>query len=167
MRFIKISLLVVLCVVSLIAALFIWFTLPRSHPITLSFLGYAPGSNGLPVGSFRVSNHSAQPIIYLADGPSAPHYSLARVLFHDPTTGMMAATNYNMWFSLYATQLTLPPGGTVTFPVPMIAGVTDVAVGFHYLPQHGPLREAAKEIEIWLTRWACFDKTDREVGTFG
>jgi hypothetical protein len=151
MKFIKIGLLVLFCIMALLGGLFLWLIFPRDQPITLSFLGYRLASNNLQVASFSMSNHSSRPVAYLADGPSAPHYYLTRQLFHDRNTGVIAVTNYNMWFSSYATQLTLPPNGTVTFVVPITAGITDVTVGVQYLPNRRPLHQLSRDVASSLT----------------
>lgn len=150
MRLIKV-IFFVLCVGSVIAVSFLWLNRSRHAPLTLSFIGYNAGTNGLLIASFCASNHSARPVAYMADGPSAPHYSLIRQIFHDPNTGLRMSTNYNAWFSFYPTQLTLLPGGSVTFPVPMVAGTNDTFVGINYLPERSSLDEAAKSIQLFLT----------------
>jgi len=151
MKLAKIIFLVFLCMLSGFGALILYMMPPRNHPITLAFLGYGIASNGVPVAYFSMSNHSSQPVEYFGEGPSVPFYYLARVLFHDTNSGAIVFTNYHL-VSTATTQATILPRGSVTFPVPMVAGTTDIKVGVQYLPRPGPVRALIRDVQISLTR---------------
>ncbi len=122
-----------------------------SGPLTLTFLGYSPGSNGQQVASFCMSNSSSRPLMYLAEGPPLPCYYYTSLQFHDANTGWTGVTNYRTPFLVPATRAFLPPGSGVTFKVPMAAGTNGVKVGVHYVPPRGGLSRMAKKLEVSLT----------------
>jgi hypothetical protein len=154
MKFIKASLWVLVCLVSIIGVLYLWVRPPRSHPITLSFLGYGPLSNGLPVGLFVMSNSSKRSIEYFGDGSVNPYYHYTRPLTNFGPN-VHAITNYHQLPSVYGTQLTLPPKGSITFPVLMTAGTTDVTVSICYLRPPGAIRKTVRGIQSSLSgRWS-------------
>jgi hypothetical protein len=143
-------LVAVLCIMCGIGKLLLDFMFPHP-PIMLTLLGYTSVSNGVPIARFSMSNHSGQPVEYLSDGPSTPHYYLMRLLSHNTNSGAMVFTNYHRAVSVATANSIIPPGGKVTFAVPMVAGTTNITVGVHYFPKHPAMRALVREVKILLT----------------
>ncbi len=137
---------VFLSIVVVSAGLLLLGKRPPGYPLTFTFLGYSLGSNGEQIASFCMSNHSSKPVIYLTESPSLPYYYYSSLQFHDLKTGWTGVTNYRSVLSTSVTQASLLPRGSITFPVPMIAGTSDVKVGVHYVPHHVPLLSKMAQI---------------------
>jgi len=73
MRIARVSMFVCLGIVVVSVGFLLLGKRPPSCPLTLTFLGYTPGSNG-QVASFCMSNQSDKPVVYLTEGPSSPNY---------------------------------------------------------------------------------------------
>ena len=136
MKIRRVSLFALLGLVVVGAGLLLLDRRPPTYPLTLTFVGYSSGSNGQTIASFCMSNHSSQPVVYLAESSPLPHYYYTSLQFHDAKTGWTGVTNYRGALSAPVTEASLPGGGSITFAVPMTAGTSAVKVGVCYLPHH-------------------------------
>jgi len=151
MRITKMSMSLFLGIIVLVTGLLLLSKSPPHYPLTLTFLGYSLDSNSQRTASFCMSNHSGKPVVYLAEGPSLPHYYYTSQPFHDTKTGWTGVRDYRSPISTSIAQASLLPNCSITFQVPLTAGISNVKVGIHYVPHHFPLRSKLVQILELIT----------------
>ncbi len=150
------------------------YRMPKTPPITVSFVSLDSQADGTRVACFSMSNHTAKPVDYITEASSQPRCSLlqstgiftnvstvnGRTIYHV----YQAITNHNSSARMGPIR-SLQPGASVTCSVRIPQGVTNEMVLLHYIPRQTladilrrmgqvarlsvPVRENEESYPIW------------------
>jgi len=119
-----------------------------SRPVTLRLISATNDSTGAQSAYFCLSNRTKQPVVFLGDATGLPYYHLTEALPIDVANRVFLMTNYNQSQFFTCKPATLPPGGSVTFPVHVPSGANGAIVQLSYLRQKGSLEEMIRALYL-------------------